>query len=101
MSVEDVFLYIKDLDLRFYTYEGIVEALDKVKLYIKDGETIGVVGETGCGKSVTGLSELVIVPPPGRIEGGRIFLKKDGRWLDLLKQHESYLEFIRGSDISM
>lgn len=101
MSVEDVFLYIKELDLRFYTYEGIVEALDKVKLYIKDGETLGVVGETGCGKSVTGLSELVIVPPPGRIEGGRIFLKKDGKWLDLLKQHESYLEFIRGNDISM
>jgi len=98
---EDIFLYIKDLDLRFYTYEGIVEALDKVRLYIKDGETLGVVGETGCGKSVTGLSELVIVPPPGRIEGGRIYLKKDGKWLDLLKQYEGFLEMIRGNDISM
>jgi len=98
---EKPLIYIKDLDLRFYTYEGVVEALDKVKLYIKNGETIGVVGETGCGKSVTGLSELVLVPPPGRIEGGKILLKKDEKWLDLLRQREAYMRTVRGNDISM
>lgn len=76
---EERFLRIKDLDLRFYTYEGVVEALDKVNLHIKDGETLGVVGETGCGKSVTGLSELVLIPPPGRIEGGKVLLNQDGK----------------------
>ena len=64
---ENTFVRIRDLDLRFYTYEGVVEALDKVKLNIKDGETLGVVGETGCGKSVTGFSELNLIPPPGKI----------------------------------
>jgi peptide/nickel transport system ATP-binding protein len=99
---EKLLVYIKDLDLRFYTYEGIVEALDKVRLYIKDGETLGVVGETGCGKSMTGLSELRLVPPPGRIEGGKIFLRKeDGKWLDVLRQKEAYLRTVRGKEISM
>lgn len=68
---DDVFLRIRDLDLRFYTYEGVVEALDRVRLQIKDGETLGVVGETGCGKSVTGFSELNLIPPPGKIIGAR------------------------------
>jgi peptide/nickel transport system ATP-binding protein len=98
---EELLVFIKDLDLRFYTYEGVVEALDKVKLYIKEGETLGVVGETGCGKSVTGFSELVLIPPPGKIEGGKIFLKRSGRWVDLLRQRETYLRSVRGNDISM
>ena len=98
---EEPLIYIDDLDLRFYTYEGIVEALDKVRLYIKDGETLGVVGETGCGKSMTGFSELRLVPPPGRIEGGKILLRKDGKWLDVLRQKEAYLRTVRGKEISM
>jgi peptide/nickel transport system ATP-binding protein len=68
---------------------------------VKDGETLGVVGETGCGKSVTGLSELVLVPPPGRIEGGKVLLHKDGQWVNLLRQRDAYLRRVRGSDISM
>jgi len=98
---EESFLRIKDLDLRFYTYEGVVEALDKVKLSIKDGETLGVVGETGCGKSVTGLSELNLIPPPGKIEGGRILLYKNEKWVNLLRQRDAYLRNVRGNDISM
>jgi peptide/nickel transport system ATP-binding protein len=98
---ESAFLRIKDLDLRFYTYEGVVEALDKVKLHIKDGETIGVVGETGCGKSVTGLSELNIIPPPGKIEGGKILLRKNEQWVNLLRQRDAYLRTVRGKEISM
>jgi peptide/nickel transport system ATP-binding protein len=98
---ENSLLRIRDLDLRFYTYEGVVEALDQVKLHIKDGETIGVVGETGCGKSVTGLSELNIIPPPGKIEGGKILLRKNEQWVNLLRQRDAYLRTVRGKEISM
>ena len=94
-------LRIRDLDLRFYTYEGVVEALDRVRLQIKDGETIGVVGETGCGKSVTGFSELNLIPPPGKIEGGKILLQKNDQWINLLRQRDAYLRTVRGKDISM
>jgi peptide/nickel transport system ATP-binding protein len=98
---KETILNIEDLTLRFYTYEGIVEALDGVNLNLKDGETLGVVGETGCGKSVTGLSTLVLVPPPGKIEGGRIFFGTEGKSIDLLKRDEAFLRSIRGKDISM
>lgn len=95
-------LEISDLELKFYTYEGIVEALDGVNLDLKEGETLGLVGETGCGKSVTGLSALVLVPSPGRIEGGHVILYKDeDKELDLLKQKEDVLLKIRGEDMSM
>ncbi len=97
---EDV-LRINDLRLNFYTYEGTVEALDGVNLNLKKGETLGIVGETGCGKSVTGLSVLVIVPPPGRIEGGKVFFNEKGKSIDLLSQNEATLRAIRGEAISM
>lgn len=100
--MEEKILEIEDLELKFYTYEGIVEALDKVNLGIKEGETLGIVGETGCGKSVTGLSTMVLVPSPGKIEGGSILFKKDeSKTINLLKQKESVLREIRGKDISM
>jgi len=100
--VEEKILKIQNLELRFYTYEGIVEALDKVNLSIKEGETLGVVGETGCGKSVTGLSTMVLVPSPGKIEGGSILFKEDkNKIIDLLKQNDAILRRIRGDDISM
>jgi len=98
---EDAFLRIRDLDLRFYTYEGVVEALDDIQMFIKDGETLGVVGETGCGKSVTGFSELNLIPPPGKIEGGKILLRQDDKWVNLLRQRDAYLRTVRGKDISM
>jgi peptide/nickel transport system ATP-binding protein len=94
-------LSIDELRLNFYTYEGIVEALDGVNLKLKKGETLGVVGETGCGKSVTGLSTMMLVPPPGRIEGGGVYANIYGKRIDLLKQKESLLRRIRGKDISM
>jgi len=92
---------VEDLILRFYTYEGIVEALDGVNLHIKPNEVLGVVGETGCGKSVTSLSIMGIVMPPGRIEGGRIVLNLDRKKVDILKLNEDGLRKIRGKDISM
>lgn len=88
--------------LRFYTYEGVVEALEGVNLHVKRGETLGLVGETGCGKTVTGLSIFNLIPPPGKIEGGRVLFKsKGGKERDLLSLRERDLQQIRGEDISM
>jgi peptide/nickel transport system ATP-binding protein len=100
MSVEKI-LEINDLVLNFYTYEGVVQALDGINLEIREGETLGLVGETGCGKSVTSFSTLVIVPSPGKIEGGHVQFKVQGKKVDLLGENDAFLRNIRGNDISM
>lgn len=87
--------------LRFYTYEGIVEALDGVNLNVLENETLGLVGETGCGKSVTSLATMVVVVSPGKIEKGRILLKNRDKMINLLKQDDAFLRIIRGSYLSM
>jgi len=70
---QEPILAIKDLRTYFYTYDGVVKALDGVSFKVRRGETTGLVGETGCGKSVTAFSVTRLVPdPPGRIMGGRI-----------------------------
>lgn len=89
------------LVLRFYTYAGVVEALDGVSLYLKEDEVLGVVGETGCGKSVTALALMGIVMPPGKIEGGQILFDYKGKQLNLLNQKQDFLRTIRGHEISM
>jgi len=94
-------LDVKDLYVNFYTYAGVVEAIDGVNLLLKQGETLGLVGETGCGKSVTSLSILVLVPPPGYIEKGDILLNAGDKAINLLKQNDRTLMNIRGKDISM
>jgi peptide/nickel transport system ATP-binding protein len=69
----DVVLRIKDLKTYFYTYDGVVKALDGVNLKIRKGQTTGLVGETGCGKSVTAFSTMRLIPdPPGRILSGEV-----------------------------
>lgn len=94
-------LDLHNLIVNFYTYEGKVEALDGVNLKVKEVETLGLVGETGCGKSVTSLSVLLLVPPPGKIqEGSALFRTKNGV-VDLMKQDEATLRKIRGRDITM
>jgi ABC-type dipeptide/oligopeptide/nickel transport system ATPase component len=90
-------LEIKDLRTYFYTYEGVVKALDGTNFTVEKGDFIGVVGETGCGKSVTALSVLGLIEKPGKIVSGEIYF----RGTDLLKKSEKELRKIRGSEIGM
>lgn len=94
-------LEIKDLLLNFYTYDGVVKALDGVTLKLRKGEILGLVGETGCGKSVTSLSVLSIVIPPGRIEGGQIRFNVKGKTYNLLSFSDATMRRVRGRYISM
>jgi len=96
-------LKIRNLTVRFYTYDGIVQALENINLDINKKETFGLVGETGCGKTVTALSILRLIPPPGKIEGGSIYFDINGKGepIDLLTISESEIRKIRGSKISM
>jgi len=71
---DDVLVEIDDLYVNFYTYQGVVKAIDGVNLHIRKGETLGLVGETGCGKSVTASTIMkLILSPPGKTEAGRVF----------------------------
>jgi len=98
---QETILDIKDLEVKFYTYAGVVEALDGVNLSIRKGEILGLVGETGSGKSVTSLSVMMLVPPPGNIEKGGIYFNNEGRTQSILELNEASLRDIRGKDISM
>src|SRR5436853_1185142 len=91
-------LEVDDLKTYFYTRDGIVRAVDGVSFVVYPGETLAVVGESGCGKSVTSLSILrLIASPPGKIVGGRIVFQ--GR--DLLGLTEDEMRDVRGNEISM
>jgi oligopeptide/dipeptide ABC transporter ATP-binding protein len=93
-----VVLEIENLKTHFFTAGGVVRAVDGVSYTVRSGETLGVVGESGCGKSVTALSVLRLVAnPPGRIVGGTIRFAGTS----LLDLNESEMEAIRGNDISM
>ena len=91
-------IQVKNLRTSFFTPEGEVRAIDGVSFEIAEGKTLGLVGESGCGKSVTSLSIMRLVPsPPGKIVGGEIFYR--GR--DLLKLNNEEMRKIRGNEISM
>ncbi|HOK18276.1 MAG TPA: ATP-binding cassette domain-containing protein, partial [Caldisericia bacterium] len=95
---DDILVQTKDLQTFFYTDEGVVRAVDGVDIKISVGETLGLVGESGCGKSVTSLSIMRLIPwPPGKIVGGEIWFKGE----DILKKSEEEMRRIRGSQISM
>ncbi|MHC2995109.1 MAG: ABC transporter ATP-binding protein [Candidatus Atribacteria bacterium] len=96
--MEDLLLQVKDLKTYFYTDDGVVKAVDGIDFTIKKGETLGMVGESGCGKSVSALSMLQLVQdPPGKIINGEIWFKGE----DLLKKKSEKMRKIRGNDISM
>jgi oligopeptide/dipeptide ABC transporter ATP-binding protein len=90
-------LEVHDLRVRFDVGDAVVRALDGVSFSVDDGETLAIVGESGAGKTVAGLSLLGLVPPPGRIDGGRILLR--GR--DLVPLDERRLRRVRGAAIAM
>jgi peptide/nickel transport system ATP-binding protein len=95
-------LKIKDLIVRFYTYEGIVKAVEKANLQLRKGEALGIVGETGSGKSVTALTVMALTPSPGKVEGGDIYFKRgNGHIVNILKLNENELIGVRGKEISM
>ena len=93
----EVLLDIRGLRTHFFTDEGVVRAVDGVSLPVRPGQIVGVVGESGCGKSVTALSILRLVEPPGRIVEGQILF--EGRDLRTLPERE--LRALRGHRISM
>lgn len=90
-------LEIKGLKTQFFTEAGIVRAVDGIDIHVKRGEVLGVVGESGCGKSVTSLSIMRLVSQPGKIVEGQIVFDNQ----DLLKLSESQMIKIRGNRISM
>lgn len=90
-------ILIRDLCLQFRTYTGILHALNGVNLEIYEKDVLGLVGETGCGKSLTGLSILRLTPRGGEIKSGSIQFKGE----ELLDKPESYMHKIRGSRIAM
>ena len=90
-------LEIDRLKTHFFTRDGVVRAVDGVSYALYPGETLGVVGESGCGKSITALSVLRLIASPGRIVEGEIRLA--GR--NLLEASEAEMRSIRGNEISM
>src|SRR5213592_3033587 len=95
---DDTVLDVKNLQTVFFTNSGLFRAVDDVSFSVRRGETLAIVGESGCGKSVTALSVMRLVPdPPGRVVGGSVTLEGT----DLLGLDEAEMRKIRGNRISM
>src|SRR5947199_9036105 len=90
-------LEVNNLQTHFPTRAGLVRAVDDVSFYLDRGELLGLVGESGCGKSMTALSIMRLVAPPGRIVAGEILF--DGK--NLLKLSNAEMRDVRGNDIAM
>src|SRR5436853_1156587 len=90
-------LQVKNLATHFLTREGLVRAVDGVTFHLDRGELLGLVGESGCGKSITALSVMRLIAPPGKIVSGEILF--DGK--DLLKLSDAEMREMRGDDIAM
>ena len=93
----DRLLEVRGLRTSFATRDGVVRAVTGVDFHVNRGEIVGLVGESGCGKSVTSLSLMGLIVPPGRVEAGEVIF--DGR--DLLTLSEKELRGLRGDRISM
>jgi oligopeptide/dipeptide ABC transporter ATP-binding protein len=95
--INDNILEVKNLKTQFFTEAGIVRAVDGVNIVVKRGEVLGIVGESGCGKSVTSLSVMGLISQPGRVVDGEVFFDNQ----DLLKLSDKQMMKIRGNRISM
>ncbi len=104
MNTNNKLIELRDLKTYFYTEDGVVKAVDGVSFSIEKQKTLGVVGESGCGKSVTALSIMGLIPmPPGKILGGSIVYHRNGQEIELTKldpKGKQYRE-IRGNEIAM
>jgi peptide/nickel transport system ATP-binding protein len=97
-ATQEIVLDVKNLQTVFFTNSGLFRAVDDVSFHVRRGETLAIVGESGCGKSVSALSIMRLVPnPPGRIVGGSILLEGT----DLLALNDAKMRAIRGNRISM
>jgi oligopeptide transport system ATP-binding protein len=91
-------LEVRNLTTRFYTHEGVVHAVNGISYTLEEGETLGIVGESGCGKSVSMLSVMRLIPdPPGKIEDGEVIFYDR----DLLRLSEDEMRRVRGAEIAM
>ena len=91
-------LEVKNLKTAFFTFEGVVKAVDGVSYEVEEGETLGLVGESGCGKSVSALSLMRLIPdPPGKITDGEVLFEGE----DILKIDMDDMRRIRGGKMSM
>ncbi|MCR4407496.1 MAG: ABC transporter ATP-binding protein [Anaerolineae bacterium] len=91
-------LEVKDLKTRFYTQDGVVHAVNGISYTLDEGSTLGIVGESGCGKSVSVLSAMRLIPePPGKIVGGQVLFEGE----DLLKMSMDEIRHVRGNKIAM
>jgi peptide/nickel transport system ATP-binding protein len=97
ISESEWVIKVEDLYTNFYTVEGVVKAVDGVSFSINPNEILGLVGETGCGKSVTALSVMRLIPRPGKIESGRIFLENENLFELPLNDMRKY----RGNRLTM
>jgi peptide/nickel transport system ATP-binding protein len=95
--VAQTLLRVEDLHTQFFTSRGVVRAVDGVSLHIDVGETLGIVGESGCGKTMTALSILRLVPDPGKIVSGRILFRGN----DVVKMGDEEIREFRGNDVAM
>jgi oligopeptide transport system ATP-binding protein len=97
-NTDETLLEVKDLRTYFYTNEGVVKAVDGLSYHVNKGECVGIVGESACGKSVSAMSLLRLIPyPPGVIVGGEILFRGE----DLLAASEERMREIRGNQIAM
>src|SRR5437764_14354170 len=97
LNPDGTLLNVTDLKTYFRTMDGVVKAVDGVDFSLKPGQTLGIVGESGCGKSVTSLSVMRLIDPPGWIAGGQMLF----RGTDLATLSEKEMRRIRGDEISM
>lgn len=98
---EDLVLSVRGLEVKFYTYAGVVHAVSNVSFDVYRGEIVALVGETGCGKSVATKAITKLIDPPGRIEGGKAFFRRrDGSVVDLLSLSDEEIRNIRGNEIA-
>ena len=90
-------LRVEDLKTQFFTSRGVVHAVDGISFHVDEGETVAVVGESGCGKTITALSVLRLVPEPGKIVSGRILFKGQ----NVVEMDDDQVRNYRGNDVAM